>query len=299
MMRLTKHSAFAEFHPAVLIFYFICILTVAVFTVNPIIVLLTLLGGMFFCGMISERKLFLKSLLHYLLLIIALSLANPIFSHHGDTPLFFMNGKPITLQAVLYGVNMSITVVAILMWCVGLTRTFTSDKIIYLFGKPFPKLAMVISMSLRFIPLFKDEYKKIENAQRAMGMFSSSGIYDRTINVLKTFSALITMVLEDSVDTALSMNGRGYGLPRRTSFSLFKFTVKDLFMILLNIGLISVVFFAIGSGAVDFYFYPSVAQLPLSITAITAYISYGILVFIPSLVELKGVIAWKLLRSRI
>lgn len=292
-------GAFARFHPLTLLLYYLSVLTAAVFVINPIITFLTLLGGLLFCAVILQRRNFLKSLWHYLLLIIILSLANPLFTHHGDTPLLFINGKPITFEAVLYGVNMALTVTAVLMWCTGLSKTFTSDKVIYLFGKPFPKLALVLSMTLRYIPLFKTEYKKISDAQKVMGMFSSSGVIDKVANALKIFSALITFTLENSVDTSLSMNGRGYGLSHRTSFSLFKFTKRDCLMIAVNIVLISLVFFAIGNRAIEFYFYPIVSQLTPDTLATVSYVTYGILVFIPFAVEIKEVITWKLSELKI
>lgn len=40
-------------------------------------------------------------------------------------------------------------------------------------------------------------------------------------------SIVVTWALENALDTADSMKSRGYGLPKRTAFSLFRFTLRD------------------------------------------------------------------------
>lgn len=294
-----ESGAFSRLNPITLAVYFVSVLAVAMFTVNPIFVALTFLGGILYYSIISDIKKLPSNLFGYFVLMLVLTLSNPIFSHHGETPLFFMNGKPVTLEAIIYGFVMSVTVVSVLMWCAGLSKCFSSDKIIYLFGKPFPKLAMVISMALRFIPLFKEEYKKISDSQKTLGMFSSSAVTDRIMSVIKTFSALVTWILENSIDSANSMKSRGYGLKNRTSFSLFKFTSRDSIVLFLNIVLISVAMCSVIDKSAYFYFYPTVSQVPLNANAVISYIAYAVLVMIPFIIEIKEVLVWKFSMSKI
>lgn len=296
---VNDNGAFSKSHPLVLLVYYLSVLSVAVFSVNPVFTAFTFLGGLLYTAMLTERREYLKLLRQYLLMISVLTILNPLFSHHGNTPLFFMNGRPVTLEAVIYGIEMSFTVAGVLMWCSALSKNFTSDKIIYLIGKPFPHMAMVISMSLRFIPLFRQEYRKIHGCQRTMGMFSSDGIADRVHNALKVFSAEVTWALESSVDTANSMKSRGYGLPNRTSFSLFRFTQRDIILLFGNVMLIMVVLFTCADKSTYFYYYPQIAVLPKTLRAVTAYIAYSLLAVLPFVIELGEVIVWKYLRSRI
>lgn len=296
---MNNMRAFSEYHPFSLMIYYVSVLTVAVFSSNPVFVALTFLGGALHTALLSERKEFAKQLLQYLFLIVILSLINPLFSHHGETPLFFMNGRPITFQALAYGVSMSFTVVGVLMWCSSLSKIFTSEKIIYLVGKPLPKLALTISVVLRFIPLFKKKFIKIHNSQKAMGLYSSDGIFDRAIITLKIFSAEVTWALESSIDTSVSMKSRGYGLPGRTAFSLFIFRKKDVLLLLANVFLFLAVIVSIADKSSYFYFYPSISELPTGINAVAAYMAYGVLVLIPFIIDLKEVLTWRYLRSKI
>lgn len=294
-----NNGAFAQLHPITLLFYYLSVLSVSVITVNPVFTALTFLGAVLYYIALSDKSKLVSSLFSYLLLMFVLTLTNPIFSHHGDTPLFFMNGKPITLESLLYGGAMAVTITAVLFWCSGLTKCFTSDKIIYLFGRPFPKIALLISMTLRFIPLFKEKYKRISDCQKTLGMFSSSSFTDRVMTVIKTFSALVTWILENSIDTANSMKSRGLGLKNRTSFSLFKFTFRDGTVLLLNFVLISVVVFSAATKSTYFYFYPTVAELPTGVSAVIVYCAYAVVTLIPTFFEVKEVLIWKLLQSKI
>lgn len=299
MLNEPKRCAFSQFHPIILLLYYIFLMSVAVFTVNPIFTLLLLIGGILFDFAVLEKRVCIRYLVNNLFLIIIISALNPLFSHHGETPLFFLNGKPVTLEAFLYGINMALTVSAVLMWCVGFSHSFSSDKAIYLFGKPFPRLALVVSVSMRFIPLFVREYKRIYSAQKSMGLFSQSTVPDRIFSAVKTFSALITWSMENSIDTANSMKSRGYGLKGRTSFSVFKFTKKDGVFLVTAAVLFSAVLFSLATKESYFCFYPRVSELAVSSVSITSYIAYGVIAFLPFLTELKEVLVWKLLRSRI
>lgn len=293
------HGAFSQLHPVTLLFYYLSVLSISVVTVNPIFTAVTFFGALVYYIALSDKSRLARSLLGYFLLIVALTLTNPIFSHHGDTPLFFANGKPVTLESICYGGTAAITITAVLLWCSGLTKCFSSDKIIYLFGRPFPKLALIISMTLRFIPLFRAEYKRISDCQKTLGMYSSSAVSDKIMTVIKTFSALVTWILENSIDTANSMKSRGLGLKNRTTFSLFKFTFCDGAVLVLNLSLIAVVIFSMVAGSSYYNFYPTMAELPLNVLAVVAYLSYSVVVLIPTFFELKEVLTWKRLQSKI
>ena len=54
--------------------------------------------------MLVRKKAILSDMGFYLPLFLLVAVTNPLFSHNGVTPLFFMNGNPVTLEAVVYGV---------------------------------------------------------------------------------------------------------------------------------------------------------------------------------------------------
>lgn len=296
---MNNGGAFSKYHPLVLLVFYILVIAVSVTVLNPVFTFITFLGGLAYGFFTTERSKYLNTLWRCLILIVLISVINPLFSHHGRTPLFFMNGRPITLEAFFYGVNLSLLVVSVLVWCGALSKSFTSDKIVYLIGRPFPQLAVVITLAIRFVPMFKRKFLQIHNCQKCMGVYTSESWTDKAANAVKVFSAEVTWAFESSVDTAVSMNCRGYGAKKRTAFSLFRFRTADVIVLTLNVILFATVILAVASKSVEFYYYPQISVMPTDVYAIIAYILYGIPVFIPFAIELREVLVWKYLKSRI
>ena len=86
-------------------------------------------------------------------------------------------------------------------------------------------LGLTLSMIFRFIPLLKARFREISMGQRCMGRHVTGGFMAKLRQVTKEVSILISWSLEAAIETSDSMEARGYGLPGRTSFHLFKMLV--------------------------------------------------------------------------
>lgn len=298
-MEDNKLNSFSSLHPLVLIVYFVTILVVSMFSTNPVLLFLSLVGGMMFFGMMNSRKDFFTDLAFYIPMFFLIAIINPLFSHNGVTPLFFMNGNPVTLEAILYGGNIALMLMAVVYWCKCYSKIMTTDKFLYLFGKVIPKLSLVLSMALRFIPLFREKHREFRMVQGVSGLYDKKGFVNKIMCELKVFSALVTWSLENSVDTASSMKARGYGLKGRTHFSMYKFRKRDGIILAVNLLLFSVVTFGMGGGFVDFSFYPYVTEIETGAVQIVVYISLGVMSLLPFFTELWEVIVWKYSMSKI
>ena len=120
-----------------------------------------------------------RNLAFYLPLYLMIAVINPLFSHNGVTPLFFLNGNPVTLEAVLYGLDIAVMLVAVLYWFKGYSHVMTSDKFLFLFGRAIPRLALVLSTALRFVPLLKVQIRRVGRAQKAMGLYAADSYVDK------------------------------------------------------------------------------------------------------------------------
>ena len=298
-MESNKLKSFSSLHPFVLMVYFLSILAVSMFSTNPLMLTLSLIGGIMFSIMMNSKKTFLSDLAFFIPMFLLIAIINPLFSHNGVTPLFFMNGNPVTLEAILYGGNIALMLLAVVYWCKCYSKIMTTDKFLYLFGKIIPKLALVLSMALRFIPLFREKHKEFRTVQSASGLYDQKGFVNKILCELKVFSALVTWSLENSVDTASSMKARGYGLKGRTHFSMYKFRKRDGIILVVNLLLFSVVAFGMGGGFVDFSFYPYVTEIETGAVQIVVYISLGVMYLLPFFTELWEVIVWKYSMSKI
>lgn len=292
-------SGFEKFHPIVLFLYYVCVILFTMFSTQPVILLCTLFGAILFFSTLHPARIVARSLVFYFFLFLLVAITNPLFSHNGETILFFMNDNPVTMEAIIFGGAIAVMIVGVMFWCKCLNVIMTSDKFLYLFGKTIPKLSLVLSMALRFIPLFKVQIKKINQAQKAMGLYARDSMFDKMGSSMRVFDSLLSWSLENSIETADAMKARGYGLPGRKNFSLFRFRKADG-ILMTAIGIMAL--FIGGSylaGRFDFSYYPVISGIGTKIGDILGYGIVLLFMILPGLLELKEKIKWKYLRSKI
>ena len=292
-------SRFADSHPIVSAAYFLSILIFIMFTSNPVLLVMGLVGAVVYCIVLEHIQTFIKSIGIYAILFIMIALTNPLFSHNGVTPLFFINGNAVTLEAILYGIDIATMLIAVMLWFRCFNNVMTSDKLLFIMGGLSPKIALVVSSALRFIPLFKAQSKKIRQTQKAMGLFTSDSWIHRIRGNIRIFSALVTWSLENAIDTGSSMRGRGYSLKGKSHFSMFRFRCSDVIMMILIIVLDAVVATIMLTGRLDFAFYPSVTILKQDIYFYVAIIAFFALAFLPVILEMKEKLLWTYYKSKI
>lgn len=292
-------KSFQGYHPIILFLYFLGVIFITMFTMNPILLGLSFVSSLVFCGMLIGIKKLLKSLAYSLPMMIIIALTNPLFVHKGETILFFLNDNPVTLEAIIYGVIVSIMIMSVFYWFKCYNEVMTSDKFIYLFGRVIPKLSLLLSMVLSFIPKFKRHFKEVDEAQKALGIYASKSYLDKIKSKFRVLGILISWSLENSVETADSMRARGYGLRGRSSYSIFKWTTRDSVMAVLVGGLTALVCALMFTGFSDFLFYPAFSSFDWSIPALCLYIGLFFLTFISTIVEIKENALWRYLKSKI
>lgn len=271
---------------------------IVMFCFNPLLLSLSLAGALFYFYM-RNPDAGLKAILPYLGLALASALLNPLFSHNGATVLFVLNHNPITLEAFYYGFALGAMLVAVLSWFRSFQQIMTSDKLLYIFGSALPKLTLILSIALRYIPLLREQSKRVRDAQKAMGLFREENAVDRLRGELRIFSVLVSWALENGVITADSMSARGYGVGRRTRFALFRFRARDAALCIACLLLGGTTIAGVATGALDFWFYPRFSMGELRPLSCLSYFSYGLLALFPGLLEVEEHIRWNTLKSKI
>lgn len=275
---------FRDLHPAVLFLYYIVVILVTAMTLQPIMVFISFIGAVLYYGTLSEREEYIKSLCFYLLVFITIVCINPLFSHNGETILFYLNDNPITKESFLYGVSMGIMVAAILLWCKCYEKVMTTDKFLYLFGKAVPKLSITISLAIRFIPVYKRQAENVSDVQRIMGIEKK---YGKAGARLRVYDSVLGWAMENSVDTADAMSARGFGLKGRTSYSIFRFGILDCIILVFILFYLIVYIVGAVEGRYVFHYYPSMDALAFRFSNAVFYIVPGIGTMIPFLVTFR------------
>lgn len=285
-------SSFAGYHPIVLFVYYALALFVTLFTSHPVILVASFVGAFLFYTLLTPISQWSKDLVYYFFFFLLLAVTNPLFSHNGETPLFFMNDQPVTLEAVWYGVAVAMMIVSIVFWCKCYNFVLTTDKFIYLFGKTIPKLSLVISMALRFFPLLKQQIKKVSQAQKTMGMYAGESLVERLLFHIRMFDSVITWMLETSIDTADSMKARGYGLLGRTNFSIFRFEKRDGMLLIVLSVFATIAATGWMTGVFDFTYYPATDFVRTDWLAVLYDGAVAVLLMIPFILESQGKVSW-------
>lgn len=292
-------DAFFKLHPAVNFIFFAFVLALSMFVMNPVCLALSLVcafvNAVYLNG-IKTVKLCLKFILPMVLLIV---LINPVFNHQGVTILtYFPWDNPLTLESIVYGIASAALLSSVVLWFSVFNSVMTSDKIVYLFGKIIPSLSLVLSMSLRFVPKFSAQLKNVRNAQRCIGRDVSDGsAVSRIKNGIRIISIMLSWSMENAIETADSMKSRGFGLKGRTAYSIYKFDRRDLAVLIIVALLgISVSVSAI-MGVIDFTYYPSIKGSLTDVPSLIVFFLYGILMLIPTILNIGEGIKWKRLRS--
>ncbi len=297
-MKGDKMRAIDRINPVVTFTYFFITLFVTMFSMNPVVISISFCLSLGLLFAISNFKTAFKTFAFTIAIILLSTLLNPIFVHEGMTKLFYMNGKPITLESIFYGLTVGMMISSSFVWLKSFNIVITSEKIVFLFGNFLPKFATILNLSVGMIPKFKKQYKEIDENLFALGLYGDGNIF-RTLKVkMRLFSTLTTWGIESSVVTADSMKARGFGIARRTKFSIFQFQKSDMFLLILVfvLGMTATIpmFFNVAS----FYFYPKMKALSFNIDLLV-YIFEACFMSLFAILETGEKIKWHFLKSKI
>ena len=126
-----------------------------------------------------------------------------------------------------------------------------------------------------------------------MGLYSSKSYVDKIKAAFSVLSVMITRALESAIDTSMSMKARGYGTGRRTSFSIFRFTLRDLIFFITALALFAVTLIGIALGKTEFYYYPEITKIQADAGFIITCPAYFALAILPFITEIKEELKWK------
>ena len=277
-------DTFSRYHPAVNFLFFALVLVFSMVLMHPVCLLISLLGAVLYVIQLNGRKGLRFSLKVALPVMLLAALVNPAFNHAGVTILTYLpTGNPLTLESILYGLAAGCMLCAVLLWFVCYNRVLTSDKFVYLFGRVIPALSLVLSMTLRFVPRFRRQFRTVAQAQRFMGRDTENGsLLRRGRNAMKVFSIMVTWSLESAIDTADSMRSRGYGQPGRTAFALYRLDDRDR-SLLLWLGFCGLYLLSgVLSGGLYFQYYPLLLGAPAQPLTVSFFAVYLLLCLTPA-----------------
>lgn len=288
-------DTFSGFHPLVNFLYFALVLGFGMCLMHPACLVISLAGALAYNIYLNGRRAVKTALCVMLPLLLLTALINPAFNHQGATILAYLpSGNPLTLESIIYGLAAAGMLIAVILWFGCYSAVITSDKFVYLFGRIIPALSLVLSLTLRFVPKFKTQLAQVSAAQQCIGRDAASGsLLQRIKNAVTILSIMITWALENGIETADSMKSRGYGLPGRTAFSIYRFDERDK-NALGWLGFCGVYILSGWlAGGMYWRYFPTMKGMAASILTVSFYLVYLALCLTPLLINLWADWRWR------
>jgi energy-coupling factor transport system permease protein len=126
---------------------------------------------------------------------------------------------------------------------------------------------------------------------------SSGGFMQRVRSAGRILSVMVTWALENAVETSDSMRSRGYGLPGRTAYSLYRFDARDRAALAALAALMAAVLVPTFAGALDVGFFPAFSMNASTAAALLAYVCHAVLCLLPFALDLREDALWRSLKS--
>ena len=125
--------------------------------------------------------------------------------------------------------------------------TYGIERILRVFNKYIPSndIAMVLTLTLRYIPTLISEYNRIILAQKLRGVdFKDRNIKNRIKNIVSVLTPMFILSIKKASTTADIMDLRLYNYGKsRTNYRYNKWKIRDSFILVLNVLILVIVIF--------------------------------------------------------
>lgn len=278
---------FERCHPAVNFLYFAAVIIGMITFQHPIFLAISFACAFAYSVKRNRWKALIFNMV-LLPLIAAFALYYSSYNHFGVTVLRqnFI-GNNMTLESLVYGFVLGTVIAGVCIWFSCVYSVFTTDKVVYLFGKVSPRLSLFLAILLRMVPRIKKEEKRINTAQRGIGRGVNQGdLWQRMRNCIRIFSMLITWTIESLTIASESMRSRGSSLRGRKAFSIYRFDNRDRAYVITLFTCLTVMIMCVMLKQTDILYDPRIRMNPITEMSYFFYAGYAFFCLMPLLLEL-------------
>jgi energy-coupling factor transport system permease protein len=293
-----KESAIHKLNPLVKLTWAIGLMVIAIILDHPVVLLALLFSTLpvVAAGRVWRKWAGLMQMTLYLCL--AITLINVLVSYQGSHVLWqadfkipVMGYPAVTLEALLFGVGMSLRLLTIISVFAIVTLTVHPDDILQAMYKVrIPrKSVLVISLATRFLPVLIADAERISAVQQSRGLRLDRGnLIQRVKNRAAVLIPLLSNSLDRTVQLAEAMESRAFGSGKtRVFYKAMNINRLDwLGLVLCLVALMSSILVTV-KGWADYQYFPTFSDFGL--TASGWWFLTVILVLITAIVPLAWV----------
>ena len=273
---------FERCHPAVNFLYFAAVIGGTILFQHPVFLAISVVCAFLYS---IKRSGWKAAVLNMVLLIFAVGFALYYSSyHHFGVTVLRQNfiGNNMTLEALVYGFVLGTIVACVMIWFSCVHSVFTTDKVVYLFGRISPRLSLFLAILLRLVPRIKKEARRINTAQKGIGRGANQGNpFRRLQNSIRIFSMLITWTIDSLTTASESMQSRGSALRGRKAFSIYRFDNRDRAYVVALFGCLTAVLMAVLLQQTDIIYDPRIMMTPITAMSYLFYAGYAVFCLMP------------------
>lgn len=278
---------FERCHPAVNLIYFAAVIAGTVAFQHPVFLMISFVSA---CAYSIHRNRG-KAAVFALCLIPCAAVFALYYSsyHHFGITVLQRNfvGNNMTLESLVYGLVLGICIAGVCIWMSCVYAVFSSDKMVYLFGRVSPRLSLFLAILLRMVPRIRKEARKINMAQQGIGRGINQGsLWRKMINGIRILSMLITWTIDSLMTASDAMRSRGSSLRGRTAFSIYRFDNRDRAYVIGMFLCITLTVMAVLLKFTDMTYDPRILWKPVTPTGCLFYVGYAMLCLMPLGLEL-------------
>lgn len=290
---------FERRHPVTGIAFFAAVVALQMLCNSPAFILVSLAAAVAFAAALRGREALRLFSLGLLPLFVFAAATGFLLNHYGVTVLYTLrNGNVLTLESAVGGAVNGAAAMSLIMWFFCWGRVITFDKFSAVFGRVMPRAMLLISMILRFAPLYSRRLKQTLAARRAAGLAEDSGKAGELKNAVSSVSGVVTWALEHSIETSDSMRARGYGLKGKTCFNRFSFRLPDAITLAVTASLFALAAVPLITENAKFSYNPVIVMPAPTAGRLTALGCYAVLCFLPLLCEAYDTIKFSLIMKK-
>ncbi|MFD1849450.1 energy-coupling factor transporter transmembrane component T [Oceanobacillus bengalensis] len=249
-------NGYRSYHPYVQFLYYLCVSILAMYFNHPLFLIIACILMVFVNISHDGGRALRKWGLVLIVMSMIIIVLNPFLVSRGTNILFYFRDKQVTLEATIYGITMSLSLVIVLIMFVSFNLVLNGNRFLFIFSKVLPRTAFLIMLAIRFVPLLNRRLEEIGMVHRIRGMSMTEGsIRERAKIGMLRIQLLLTLSLEEAIQTADSMKARGYGIGKKSSYIPYKMEKRDWgwLLTLVLLFLICIVGGSLGYGKIQIY----------------------------------------------
>lgn len=297
-IKMRNNTMFMRLHPFVNMLYFLVLIFITMFYQHPVLLSITGITCFIYAVYLGGYSQFKQNIV-LLPVLFLFSFINPLFNHRGTHVLFRIGKNPITFESFLYGLIAAGMVYDMILLFSIFHKVMSSDKIICVFSKTLPIGSLLFTMTLRFVPMYKEQLSKMKSAQKGIGFVEGKKRIEKIRNGVEVVSGLLTWAMENALETAQSMKARGFGLKGRTYYSRYHMTRFDWQLIGVMGGGLLVIIVALIRGVYSISYYPIVEWYGFDKLSVLSYVVFFVFAALPIIIDGKEEITWNYLKQKI